>query len=277
MDKRVLLRNEELRQLLGAVEIEHGESLEIAIHQLNIRQRTAQRANEVCVSARRVLDLAPTSDIGSLLTGLESSVLGAKKVIAALHADSSSTTRLTTLRTHLGQLSDRLARVGAAIDRLASAQRVLDDVIENQSLDAASAAVVAATHKVADNIFSRIHAPSEYMVTAEAGAPLRRRESNSPVQLNQVSTGQRAAYALSMFLAMNAQVKAGPKVILLDDPISHVDDLNALSFLDYLRNLVLKSDRQVFFATADEKVAGLFLHKFAFLGNDFRTIELARG
>lgn len=277
LDKRVLQRNEELHQLLEAVEIKVGDSLEVAIQQLFVRQRIAQRANEVCASARRVLDLAPTADIISLLTALESAVLGAKKVIAALQADSSSTTRLTTLRAQLGQLSDRLSRVGAAIDRLAAAQRVLDDIIENQSLDAASAAVVAATHKVADSIFARIHAPSEYMVTEEAGAPLRRREGNSPVQLNQVSTGQRAAYALSMFLAMNAQVKAGPKVILLDDPISHVDDLNALSFLDYLRNLVLKSDRQVFFATADEKVAGLFLHKFAFLGNDFRTIELARG
>lgn len=79
-----------------------------------------------------------------------------------------------------------------------------------------------------------------------------------------------------MFLAMNAQVIAGPKVILLDDPISHVDDLNALSFLDYLRNLVINSDRQVFFATADEKIAGIFAHKFGFLGDEFRIVELTR-
>lgn len=44
----------------------------------------------------------------------------------------------------------------------------------------------------------------------------------------------------------------------------------------YLRNLVMKSDRQVFFATADEKIAGLFAHKFGFLGEEFRTIELTR-
>jgi chromosome segregation protein len=140
----------------------------------------------------------------------------------------------------------------------------------------ASAAIVTATHTVADSIFKRIHAPSEYMVTAEARTPLRRRDNHLAVRLNQVSTGQRAAYALSLFLAMNAQVKTGPKVIVLDDPISHIDDLNALSFLDYLRNLVLKSDRQVFFATADEKIAGLFAHKFGFLGDEFKTIELTR-
>src|SRR5690606_7848403 len=133
-------------------------------------------------------------------------------------------------------LSGRIDRTGEAIDRLTRAQRVLDNIIENHSLDAASAAVVAATHKVADSIFGRIHAPAEYMVTADTETPLRRRDDKLPVQLNQVSTGQRSAYALSMFLAMNAQVKVGPKIILLDDPISHIDDLNALSFLDYLRN-----------------------------------------
>lgn len=96
------------------------------------------------------------------------------------------------------------------------------------------------------------------------------------MSLNQVSTGQRTAYALSMFLAMNAKVRGGPRVVLLDDPISHIDDLNALSFLDYMRNLVLQSDRQIFFATADEKIAGLFSHKFGFLGEEFRTFELSR-
>jgi len=79
-----------------------------------------------------------------------------------------------------------------------------------------------------------------------------------------------------MFLAMNAQVKSGPKVILLDDPISHVDDLNALSFLDYLRNLIIRSDQQIFFATADERMAGLFAHKFDFLEDEFVAIALAR-
>lgn len=277
LDERVLQRNEEIRRRLDAVGIQSSGSLTPAIEQLMVRQRVAQRASEDCTIARRLLDLAPTADLNSLTISLEASVLGAKKVLAALQSDSDSTTRLTALRAQLEQLSARLVRIGSSIERLAGAQRVLDDIIENQSLDAASAAVVAAAHKVADSIFCRIHAPAEYMVTADAATPLRRRENNSAVQLNQVSTGQRAAYALSMFLAMNAQVKAGPKVILLDDPISHIDDLNALSFLDYLRNLVLKSDRQVFFATADEKIAGLFAHKFGFLGEDFQTIELARG
>ena len=276
LDERVLQRNKELHRRLAVVGISTNDSMADAIEQLIVRQRTAQRAANACDTVRSQLDLVPTADLHSLSTSLEVSVLGAKKVLATLQSDGDSTTNLTSLRTQLEHLAKRIGRVREAIERLAGALGVLDDIIKNKSLDAANAAVVAATHKVADNIFMRIHVPAEYMVTGVAKAPLRRRDNNSAVQFNQVSTGQRAAYALSMFLAMNAQIKSGPKAILLDDPISHVDDLNALSFLDYLRNLVLKSDRQVFFATADEKIAGLFAHKFGFLKGEFKTIELTR-
>lgn len=277
LDARVLQRNERLKHRIDEAGVQSSDTLDTTIEQLMARQRVAQRAGDACAAAHRYLDFAPEADMRSLLTSLEVSVLGAKKVQAAMEADSRSATRLTIVREQLAQLSARLGRIGGSIERLTGAQRVLDHIVDNQSLDTASAAVVAATHTVADSIFGRIHAPAEYLVTADAETPLRRRDNNLPVKLNQVSTGQRSAYALSMFLAMNAQVKAGPKVILLDDPISHIDDLNALSFLDYLRNLVIKSDRQVFFATADETIAGLFAHKFGFLGEEFRTIELARG
>lgn len=276
IDARVLQRNTRLRLCLDKAGLQSVNNLDAAIEQLIARKRIIQRAIDAYAAVRRYLDFAPDADMRSLLTSLEASVLGAKKVQAALQSDGSSATRLTAGREQLVQLKERLCRIGGSIERLTHAQRVLDDIMEHQSLDAGTAAVVAATHKVANSIFGRIHAPAEYSVTADTDAPLRRRDNNVPVQLNEVSTGQRSAYALSMFLAMNAQIKAGPKVILLDDPISHIDDLNGLSFLDYLRNLVIKSDRQVFFATADEKVAGLFVHKFGFLGQQLRTIELAR-
>jgi ABC-type lipoprotein export system ATPase subunit len=61
-------------------------------------------------------------------------------------------------------------------------------------------------------------------------------------------------------------LKTAPPVLLIDDPIAHVDDLNALSFLDYLREVVLAGGRQIIFATANEKLATLFERKFDFLG-----------
>jgi DNA repair protein SbcC/Rad50 len=276
LDHSVQQRDRELRLRLDSVGIPQSNSLAASIEQLMERQRIAQQATKVCGDVSSLLDLPPSTDLLTLSGALEAAVLGAKKVLATVQTDSDSTTRLSALNAQLVQLTDRITRVGGAIERLGSALRTLDDIIERQSLDAANAAVVAATHNVADSIFKRIHVPAEYVVTGDAEIPLRRRDNNSATQLNQVSTGQRAAYALSMFLAMNAQVKMGPKAILLDDPISHIDDLNALSFLDYLRNLVLKSNRQVFFATADEKIAGLFAHKFGFLEGELKTIELTR-
>ncbi|MGF6379815.1 exonuclease SbcC [Paraburkholderia atlantica] len=267
----------EARRYLTPLAIDDEQPLSSAIDLVRTRLSHTQRAVAVCGEVHRYANVQPSTDLVGLHGSMEAAVLGAKSVLSEIEKDASSDTRLKTLKEQRTQLEGRQTRLNGALDRLAGAHKILDDIIENHSLEAATTAVVAATHGVADSIFSRIHSPAEYQVTADANAPLSRRANSAPVQLNEVSTGQRAAYALSMFLAMNAQVTDGPKVILLDDPISHIDDLNALSFLDYLRNLVLKSDRQLFFATADEKVAGLFAHKFGFLRGDFRIIELARG
>jgi chromosome segregation protein len=68
-----------------------------------------------------------------------------------------------------------------------------------------------------------------------------------------------------------------PPVVLIDDPIAHVDDLNSLSFLDYLREVVLTGRRQIFFATANDILATLFERKFDFLGAEgFRRFDLRR-
>lgn len=258
--------------------IDEDQSMSLALEILLSRLSQAQRFINTCDEARQYFDIDQTADLRAVHGYVESAVLGAKSTLSAVEREESSATRLKTLKEQLSKLEVRLTNLRGALERLAGAHRVLDDLIKNHSLEAATEAVVAATHKVADSIFRRIHSPAEYQITANARTPLSRRDNNNAgICLNEVSTGQRAAYALSMFLAMNAQVKEGPKVILLDDPISHIDDLNALSFLDYLRNLVLESDRQLFFATADDKIAGLFQHKFGFLGKDFRTFELHRG
>jgi chromosome segregation protein len=91
-----------------------------------------------------------------------------------------------------------------------------------------------------------------------------------------VSSGQRAAYVLSIFLALNSRLKFAPPVILIDDPIAHIDDLNTLSFLDYLRDIAIAGQRQIFFTTANDKIAALFERKFDFLGPDgFQRLNLA--
>jgi ABC-type lipoprotein export system ATPase subunit len=126
-------------------------------------------------------------------------------------------------------------------------------------------------------IFSRIHSPSEFRGLGANWTTLVRKVDGHDAQLSEISTGQRAAFALSIFLAQNAQLRVAPPVVLIDDPIAHVDDLNALSFLDYLREIAIAGRRQIYFATANDKLATLFERKFDFLGADgFRRIDLKR-
>ena len=159
---------------------------------------------------------------------------------------------------------------------LLEAGKVLDNLIENASLESATREALDAIGDQINEVFSRIHSPREYEYVGSPDVLLRTADGHDARTLEQVSTGQRSAFALSIFLARNRTAASAPPVLLIDDPIAHVDDLNALSFLDYLRDLAVNSGRQIFFATADTRVASLFSKKFSFLGDSFKTISLVR-
>lgn len=163
------------------------------------------------------------------------------------------------------------------INRLMEVDGVLVALREKGSGEELAKQILANNAQEIARTFSRIHMPNEFDVQVDGGAlAIVRRSTGSHVELGQMSTGQRAAFALSVFLAMNASLRSGPPVLLFDDPVAHVDDINVLSFLDHLRDLAIGGTRQIFFATADTKLAGLFRHKFRFLGDEFKEIRLSR-
>lgn len=171
----------------------------------------------------------------------------------------------------------KLAKNQAAGQNLSRALTCLAHIVEKYSLDKATEDTFAAIRVKVSDIFAQIHSPTEYTLGNFAdGQLIVRCEDSRPHDVNQVSTGQRAALALSIFLAINENATTAPPVILIDDPVAHIDDLNALSFLDYLRDVSVTQRRQVFFATADARLAALFQRKFEFLGDRFRRINLAR-
>lgn len=161
-----------------------------------------------------------------------------------------------------------------ATKRKSSGNRTLTE----HSLDKATQDALSAIRSQVSDIFARIHSPQEYdLGDFVNGKLLLTRDTNLPRGVDQINTGQRAAFALSIFLALNGRASTAPPVILIDDPVAHIDDLNALSFLDFLRDLVMRSRKQVFFATADARLAALFQRKFEFLGQErFKQISLAR-
>lgn len=125
------------------------------------------------------------------------------------------------------------------------------------------------------DIFKSIHVPREFK-TLRYSNRLELITDDDARLTTQISTGQRSALALSIFLSLNSKLKDGPNIIMFDDPVAFIDDLNALSFLDYLRLHILKAGKQIFFATANMRLAGLFEKKFGFLKENFRFIELTR-
>ena len=170
-----------------------------------------------------------------------------------------------------------IAAMRVRLKRVGSARAVIDDLLRSQSDQVLAEQVLRENAAAIASTFAKLHAPSEFDVSVDDGLQIVRRSSGRIIDLAQMSSGQRAAYALSLFLAMNGRIRSGPRVLLFDDPVSHVDDINILSFLDHLRDIALTNQRQIFFATADAKLAALFVHKFSFLGNErFKRLELTR-
>ncbi len=175
------------------------------------------------------------------------------------------------------QLDRQAVELNAKLKKLTDAQNALQRLMRGHSLNSAMQSALRRNRDSIESIFGRIHSPAEFSRLGKKLDTLVRKEDGSEASLSEISTGQRAAFALSIFLAQNSQLTAAPPVMLIDDPIAHVDDLNSLSFLDYLREIATHGTRQIFFATANDKIASLFERKFDFLGeDDFRKIELAR-
>lgn len=175
------------------------------------------------------------------------------------------------------QLETQIAGLRPRIERFVDARKALSKIQNEHSLSGAMEEALRQNRIAIEDIFARIHSPAEFSGLGDTLTTLVRKDGGEIATLQQISTGQRAAFALSLFLAQNAQLRTAPPLILVDDPIAHADDLNCLSFLDYLREVVVAGDRQVVFATADEKLAALFERKFDFLGEvDFRRYDLSR-
>jgi exonuclease SbcC len=199
----------------------------------------------------------------------------------AQHAEASE----SSARDEMSQRSEELQRAALQVqdatskrERFAKVEEVLRNIRKNYSLEDATRNALNSIRKQVSYVFERIHTPSEYDLGDFHGdSILVTRDGQEPRNANQVSTGQRAALALSIFLSLNQSAERAPPIMLIDDPVAHVDDLNVLSFFDYLRDLAVSERKQIFFATADTRVAALFQKKFEFLGQErFRQIFLSR-
>lgn len=229
-------------------------------------------------NASSQIDVPESRPFGDIQAAIDEAIASFDR---AQHAKVSDNNAQNELGQKTVELQHTAAQVQDAVKRyenLAKAEEVLRRIKQDYSLEDASRDALASIREQVSYIFARIHSPSEYeLADFGGGSVLVTRDGQLPRGANQVSTGQRAALALSIFLSLNQSAKSAPPVMLIDDPVAHVDDLNALSFFDYLRDLAVSERKQIFFATADTRIAALFQKKFEFLGEDrYKQIVLSR-
>lgn len=298
---------------LQRIQANHKETIETS---QNATQAASQESDEVRQKCEALAERLSIEALGSteelvktvrkLVSDVEAA-LGARQILASILTISDDTTaeeialNLSAVQQLLAQVATAVAQEGANDMALAKettnvadltkkiegcntkiryasdAERVLETLAEQSSGGELANQILTENAAEIARTFASIHMPNEFEIqTAQGKLAIIRRSTGSEVQLDHMSTGQRAAFALSLFLAMNGRLRSGPPVLLFDDPVAHIDDINMLSFLDHLRHLAISGSRQIFFATADTKLAGLFRHKFRFLGDEFKELRLSR-
>lgn len=125
-------------------------------------------------------------------------------------------------------------------------------------------------------IFLSLHQPQEFSGLVMEGKELVGLRGGKKVPVVNMSTGQRTALVLSVFFQMHLSNSVAPQFLLIDEPVANIDELNVLSLMDFLREMVVSHGRQIFFTTASRNVAQLFRRKFSFLKEDFQRLNFLR-
>ena len=126
-------------------------------------------------------------------------------------------------------------------------------------------------------IFLALHSPQEFSgldMTADNELVAIRNDETVPI--SHMSTGRRTALVIAVFFQINLATSFAPNFLLLDEPFANIDDLNVLALMDFLRELAITHERQIFFTTANRNVAKLFRRKFSFLLQDFQELRFLR-
>jgi DNA repair protein SbcC/Rad50 len=264
---------ETLSQKYSAAAGEAGDARNAIQARLNRLTRMARSLQALPSEIRR----DRLGDLGSLSSDANQALKIIDELNAQIQKERARSNEIQVLQLQIVRDQSQHATLKVESERLARAQQVLLDLRTNHSLDVGLSNFLDANLGAIQSIFSKIHVPHELRLSNLAECRLERIDSKQSVDLTRVSTGQRAALVLSVFFALNLSLRQGPPQMLIDDPIAHIDDLNALSFLDFLADIAESGRRQVFFSTANEKLANLFQKKMEFLGDDFKAYQLPAG
>jgi DNA repair protein SbcC/Rad50 len=275
VDEEVDAMVSDLAIAVGTVSFSGRKHTELA-EGFRTRLGLARRAMVLAQELKSLLVVGDDDVLASYGPRIDSARVAADRFAKALKDEREMQATNDASKESLKLLDGEIRELSNRSERLAAAVAVLDAISAHDSLASATDAELASAQIEIESVFKRIHSPNEFTVRRDIAAPLCRVATKELTTLRDISTGQRAAFVLSLFLAMNGKLKTAPPILLFDDPVAHIDDFNVLSFLDHIRDVAIGGKRQVFYATADSRLAGLFEHKLAFLGPEFRRFDLER-
>lgn len=266
----------ELKYLVKKYEIESDYNLPGKF--LEKRKNTVKRYLKKLVTLKNVIDISRDEKIENISYNIDNINLLLDKVKKhkILHDRKDIVTKNANDR--IKNSSQKIMKMNEERNRIRKVLNTLFFILEEEGKEKYLERFITENKKDILETFINIHKPEEFVdLNFQKGKILLERyNSLKPADLSTISSGQRTALALSIFLTLNKKLTNGPDYLLFDDPISFTDDLNILSFLDHLRELAINTNNQIFFATANENLAFLFRKKFEFLGEDFRPIYLHR-
>jgi chromosome segregation protein len=234
-------------------------------NRLSAVSRTLNSSKELLVD----LTVNADSDLNSLRSMLASAVRSLRASVSFEQQLRDRSERLQSCKNELEAAHATVATTREPLERVEGAFEALAELRRDQGIQQTMDGFLRAYKSAILAVFKNIHSPAEFrdLVLGEGEDKSIRlvRQDGASARITEISTGQRSALALSIFLALNRSVKDRLNLLLIDDPVANVDDLNSLAFLDYLRNVAI-SGTQILFATADEKLAKLFEMKFSVLG-----------
>ena len=127
------------------------------------------------------------------------------------------------------------------------------------------------------DIFKKLHLPPEFseIKSVDGEIVIIRKGSEDYVHMYQMSMGQRISLALAIMFQMHTMGKSAPRILLLDEPISNLDDLHIMNLIEILRELTINGV-QLFITTSNQEVANYLVRKFAFLKDEMAYYILNR-
>ncbi|MDF9747957.1 hypothetical protein [Natrinema salsiterrestre] len=163
---------------------------------------------------------------------------------------------IDTRTDEIDHLKDSIERLEETRDHLretfAGVEESLDEVLEEYT-------------DIVTTLFKAFQRPYEFKRVELTGdneeLQVIRRKNGEVAGIDEMSSGQRTALVLAIFVTNNLAHDSAPPLMLLDEPFAHLDELNTLSFFNLVIELAVRGDRQIMFATANDNLASLLERK----------------